>query len=146
MNADGRSLNAEPKPPIGVNRRVSAAGIRTFEWKGHELEMRIYFTPRLLMFATDTALYVDARRVARKGGFGVTETAVGSFVHEGREVRSELQVRGGLSVFTKIPYVVRLDGVTVSEGRLKLEGIAEAVSVWLCAAGLLLILLGCGMR
>jgi hypothetical protein len=56
----------------------------TMEWEVHRLELRIYFTPRLLMFAADTVLYVDGRRVARKGGFGITETAIGSFSHKGR--------------------------------------------------------------
>ncbi len=103
---------------------------QTFEWKGHELEMGIAFSPRFLMFATDTTLWVDRRLVARKGGLGITETATGTFRHEGREVRAELEVCGGLSVFTQIPYVLRLDGALVSTGRLKLGRLPAAAVVW----------------
>ena len=113
---------------------------RILEWEGHKIEMRIFFSPRLLMIATDTTLSVDGRRVARKGGLGITETAVGSFNHKGKEIRSELQVRGNRSVFTKIPYELRLDGSPVSEGKLKLEGLAAAVVVWFSVAGLLVLL------
>lgn len=113
---------------------------RTFEWQGHKLDMRIFFTPRLLMLATDTTLSVDGRLVARKCGWGITETAAGSFSHGGRDVRSELQVRGNRSVFTKIPYELRLDGVPVSTGRLKLERIGPAVMVWFSIIGVLVLL------
>lgn len=110
------------------------------EWQGRKVEMRIYFTPRLLMLATDTTLSVDGTLIARKGGIGITETAVGSFSHAGREVRAELQVRGNPSVFTRIPYVLRFDGEPVSEGRLKLGRLAPAVAAWLAMAGLLVML------
>jgi hypothetical protein len=113
---------------------------RTMEWEGRKVEMRIYFTPRLLMFATDTTLSIDGRRVARKGGFGITETAVGTFSHDGRQIKAELQVRGSPSVFTRIPYVLRFDGSPVSEGKLKLERLPVAVAVWLSLAGLLVLL------
>jgi hypothetical protein len=113
---------------------------RTMEWEGHDVEMRIFFTPRLLMLATATTLSVDGRLVARKCGWGITETAAGSFSHKGKEIRSELQVRGGRSVFTRIPYVLRLDGLPVSEGELRLEGLAAAVIVWFSVAGLLALL------
>ncbi|UCG44110.1 MAG: hypothetical protein JSU73_05740 [candidate division WOR-3 bacterium] len=113
---------------------------RTLEWEGRKIEMRIYFTPRLLMFATDTTLCVDGRRVARKGGFGITETAVGSFRHKGKEIQAELQVRGNRSVFTRIPYVLRFDGSPVSEGRLRLERVPIAAAVWLSLAGLFILL------
>lgn len=112
---------------------------RTLEWGGHDIEMRIYFSPRFLMVATDTTLTVDGRRVARKGGVGISETARGSFSHDGREVRCELEVRGNRSVFTMIPYVLRFDGQPVSEGRLRLEGLGAAVMVWLSATGLLVL-------
>jgi len=102
--------------------------------------MRIYFTPRLLMLATDTVLVVDGRRVARKGGFGLTETARGHFFHQGRQVKAELQVHGDLTVFTRIPYRLRLNGVTVSQGRLQLERLVPALAVWLTTAGLLALL------
>lgn len=113
---------------------------KTLEWEGHRIEMRIFFSPRFLMAATDTTLSVDGRLVARKGGLGLAETAAGSFNHRGKEVRSELQVHGSPSVFTRIPYVLRFDGVTVSEGKLKLGGLAVAIVVWLFAAGLLVLL------
>jgi hypothetical protein len=112
----------------------------TLEWEGHKIEMRIFFSPRFLMVATDTTLSVDGRLVARKGGLGLTETAAGSFKHKGKEIRSELQVRGNRSVFTRIPYVLRFDGLPVSEGKLKLGGLAVAVIVWLSVAGLLTLL------
>lgn len=112
----------------------------TIDWKGHRLDLRIYFTPRLLMIATDATVSVDGRLAARKGGLALAETAVGSFNHDGREVRTELKVGGRLGVFTGIPYVLRLDGLPVSEGRLRLEGIAAAVPVWLLATGLLVML------
>ena len=112
---------------------------RTIEWEGHKLDMRIFFTPRLLMLATATTLSVDGRLVARKCGWGITETAVGSFSHKGREVRSELQVRGNRSVFTRIPYVLRVDGLPVSEGRLRLESLGAAATVWLTATALLVL-------
>ena len=113
---------------------------RTLEWEGHKIEMRIYFTPRLLMLATDTTLAVDGRLVARKGGWGITETAAGWFHHKGREVKSELQVRGNRSVFTKVPYVLRLNGLPVSSGKLRLERLAPALMVWLSIVGLLVLL------
>jgi hypothetical protein len=113
---------------------------KTLEWEGHNIEMRIFFSPRFLMIATDTTLAVDGKRVARKGGLGITETATGWFDHKGREIRSELQVRGNRSVFTKIPYVLRLNGLPVSAGKLKLEGLAAAIMVWLTVAGLLVLL------
>jgi hypothetical protein len=113
---------------------------RTLEWEGHKIELRIFFTPRLAMVATDATVTVDGRRVARKGGLGLSETAVGSFNHKGREIRTELQVGGRLGVFTRIPYVLRFDGSPVSEGELKLGGIAAAATVWLCVAGLLVLL------
>jgi hypothetical protein len=113
---------------------------KTLEWEGHKIEMRIFFSPRFLMVATDTTLSVDGRLVARKGGLGITETAAGWFNHKGREIRSELQVRGSRSVFTKIPYVLRLNGLPVSAGKLKLGGLAAAIMVWLSVAGLLVLL------
>jgi hypothetical protein len=113
---------------------------KTLEWEGHRIEMRIFFSPRFLMVATDTTLSVDGRLVARKGGLGLTETAAGSFNHKGKEIRSELQVCGSRSAFTRIPYVLRLDGLPVSEGKLKLEGLAVATTVWLVTAGLLVLL------
>jgi hypothetical protein len=113
---------------------------RTLAWEGHRIELRIFFTPRLAMVATDATVTVDGRRAARKGGLGLSETAVGSFNHEGREIRVELQVGGRLGVFTRIPYVLRFDGAPVSDGELKLERIGAAVAVWLCAAGLLVLL------
>jgi hypothetical protein len=122
---------------------ASAAGrtlTRTLEWEGHSIEMRVFFSPRLLMIATDTTLSIDGRLVARKGGLGFTETAAAWFDHRGRDVWSELQVRGSPSVFTKIPYVLRFNGLPVSTGKLKLEGLAPAVVVWLTAAGLLILL------
>ena len=102
--------------------------------------MRIFFSPRLLMIATDTTLSVDGRRVARKGGLGLTETATGWFNHRGMEIRSELQVRGSRHAFTRIPYVLRLNGLPVSSGKLKLGGLATAIAVWLSVAGLLVLL------
>ncbi len=57
---------------------------RTLEWEGHKIEMRIFFTPRLLMLATETTLTVDGRLVARKGGWGITERAAGWFSHKGK--------------------------------------------------------------
>jgi hypothetical protein len=92
------------------------------------------------MIATDATVTVDGHRVARKGGLGLSETAVGGFSHNGREIRTELQVGGRLGVFTRIPYVLRFDGTIVSEGRLELGGIAAAVAVWLSVAGLLVLL------
>ena len=61
----------------------------TLEWEGHKIELRIFFTPRLVMVATDATVTVDGRRVARKGGLGLSETAVGSSNHNGREIRTE---------------------------------------------------------
>jgi len=113
---------------------------RTLEWEGRKIEMRIFFTPRLLMLATDTTLTVDGMLVARKGGWGITETAAGWFSHKGREIKSELQVRGGRRVFTRIPYVLRLNGLPVSGGKLKLGGLAAAIMVWLSLTGLLVLL------
>jgi hypothetical protein len=113
---------------------------RTLEWEGHKIGLRIFFTPRLAMVATDATVTVDGRRVARKGGLGLSETAVGSFNHNGREIRTELQVGGRLGVFTRIPYVLRFDGAPVSEGELKLERVAAAAAVWLAVAGLLVLL------
>ena len=113
---------------------------RTLEWEGHKIEMRIFFTPRLLMLATETTLTVDGRLVARKGGWGITERAAGWFSHKGREIKSELQVRGGRRVFTRIPYVLRLNGLPVNSGKLRLERLAPAIIVWLTVAGLLVLL------
>jgi hypothetical protein len=112
----------------------------TIEWEGHKIEMRIFFTPRLLMLATDTTLTVDGLLVARKGGLGITETAAGWFSHKGREIKSELQVRGGRRVFTRVPYVLRLNGLPVNSGKLKLGGLAAAIMVWLSVTGLLVLL------
>jgi hypothetical protein len=109
-------------------------------WQGRELELRIFFTPKLLMLATDTTLRVDGRLVAHKCGWGITETAKGSFSHNGRRIWSELQVRGNPSVFTKIPYELRLDGEPVSQGRLRLERLPWAALVWFSIAGLLTLL------
>jgi hypothetical protein len=113
---------------------------KTMEWEGHKIEMRIFFSPRLLMIATDTTLAVDGKLVARKGGLGLSETAAGWFDHRGGEIRSELQVRGNRTAFTRIPYVLRFNGLPVSVGRLKLEGLAAAIAVWLAVAGLLVLL------
>jgi hypothetical protein len=114
--------------------------MKTLEWEGHKIELRIFFTPRLAMVATDATVTVDGRRVARKGGLGLSETAFGSFSHKGREIRTELKVGGRLGVFTKIPYVLRFDGLPVSGGKLELGGVAAAVAVWLSVAGLLVLL------
>jgi hypothetical protein len=114
--------------------------IKTLEWEGRKIELRIFFTPRLAMIATDATVAVDGRRVARKGGLGLSETAVGSFNHNGRQIRTELQVGGRLGVFTRIPYVLCFDGAPVSEGELQLEQVAAAATVWLCVAGLLVLL------
>jgi hypothetical protein len=114
--------------------------IKTLEWEGRRIEMRIFFTPRLLMLATDTTLTVDGLLVARKGGWGITETAAGWFSHKGREIKSELQVRGSRRVFTRIPYVLRLNGLPVNAGKLKIERLAPAIMVWLSVAGLLVLL------
>lgn len=113
---------------------------KNLEWEGHKIELRIFFAPRLAMVATDATVTVDGRRVARKGGLGLSETAVGSFNHKGREIRTELQVGGRLGVFTRIPYVLRFDGSPVSEGKLELGGLAAAIMVWLSVAGLLVLL------
>ena len=110
------------------------------EWEGHKIELRIFFTPRLAMVATDATVTVDGRLVARKGGLGLSETAVGSFNHCGREIRAELRVGGRLGVLTRIPYVLRFNGLPVSEGKLKLGGLAAAVMVWLSVVGLLVLL------
>jgi hypothetical protein len=112
----------------------------TIGWEGRNIELRIYFTPRLAMLATDATVTVDGWRVARKGGWGLSETAVGSFNHNGREIRTELRVGGRLGVFTRIPYVLRLDGSPISEGTLDLERVAPAAAVWLSVAGLLVLL------
>lgn len=121
---------------------ASRRRITTLDWHGHRLELRIAFSPRFLMFATDTMLYVDGRRIARKGGLGITETAAGRFLHDGRQIRAELQVCGGPRVLTAIPYFLRLDGRTVGAGRLRLERLAPAIAVWLALAGLLILLAG----
>jgi hypothetical protein len=111
----------------------------TMDWQGRELKLRICFSPRFLMFATDTTLTVDGRLVARKGGLGITETAKGSFSHNGKRIWSELQVRGNPLVFTRIPYELRFNGLQVSKGRLRLERLGAAAIVWLTLAGLLLL-------
>ncbi|MEO0078576.1 MAG: hypothetical protein ABIK86_06230 [candidate division WOR-3 bacterium] len=113
---------------------------QVLEWGGHEVEMEIAFSPRFLMFATDTSLWVDRKLVARKGGLGVCETAVGYFEHGGRKVRAELKVCGGLSVFTQIPYVLRFDEQVVKQGKLKLGRLGAAVWVWVLVLAFLCVL------
>jgi hypothetical protein len=112
----------------------------TLHWEGREVELRIFFTPRLAMVATDATVAVDGKRVARKGGVALAETATGSFSHQGREVRTELTVGGKLGVFTRIPYTLKFDGAEVSAGTLRLEGVAPAVLSWLMVLGLLALL------
>lgn len=109
----------------------------TVYWEGRKLELQIFFSWRFLMFATDTVLSVDGQEVARKGGIGVSETAIGYFHHQGSTVRAELQVKGGIKVFTMIPYTLRLDGTEVSSGQLRLERLPAAIAFWSILAGLL---------
>ncbi len=93
--------------------------------------MRTCISGRYLYFATETSLTVDGRLIGTSGGFRLTESASGSFAgRDGVEHPIELQVSAGLFTLTHLVYVLRIDGIVISKGELKIERLALTISAY----------------
>ena len=114
----------------------------TVTWQGSNLELQAHISGSYLFLASETSLTVDSRRVARSGGFRFTESASGRFTgRDGLEHAIELQTMAGPFTLTLVPYVVRVDGIVISQGSLVLEGIALAFVAYGLVIGLVIIVL-----
>jgi hypothetical protein len=96
-------------------------------WNGSHIEMWAQISGRYMYLAAETSLSVDGRVVGTTGGFNFTESASGSFTgRDGAEHAVELQVSAGLFTLTHASYVLRVDGIVVSQGSLALERLGLA--------------------
>jgi len=90
-------------------------------WEGHQIEIVCRLSGKYLLLATENIVKVDGSEVARSGGFSFTDLAIGSFQHNNDRVQIELST--GAAAFTT-KYVLRVNGIIISQGRLGIENIA----------------------
>jgi hypothetical protein len=103
----------------------------TIEWEGHKIEMKCFLSPKYLMTATESVLFVDGNKVGNTGGFHFTESAIGDFLHNGKSTKIELEIRGGIFTLSNVDYVLRIAGVPISYGKLNIERIGLGCLFWI---------------
>ncbi len=94
------------------------------EWEGHQIEIIDRFLPSHLFISGETIIKVDGREIADYDDMtSATEewNTIGSFEHSGKKVYVELESRSALLGIGYPDYVLKIDGVAIHSGKLKVE-------------------------
>lgn len=92
-----------------------------FQWEGHSIIIHTQPSSKYLWMATETVARVDGIEIGRSGGFGFTETLIGTFPHGDRSSELALELKVDLITFASIPYKLAVDGEVISQGRLQID-------------------------
>lgn len=116
------------------------------DYRGTPIEIRCALSPRYLFTATETEVFVGGKLIARSGGYGFTESAVGTFADSaGTSHQIEVQSNFGLFTITTCNIVIRVDGLVLSQGSLSIgnqAGCLLPIMLFVFSAAALLILVG----
>jgi hypothetical protein len=92
-----------------------------FQWQGHNIQINTRPSPKYLWLATETVVKVDGEEIGHSGGFGFTETLIGTFPDNDHSSELALEMKVDLITLASIPYKLVVDGEIISQGRLEID-------------------------
>jgi hypothetical protein len=90
------------------------------EWNGIPIKVEVRLIPRLLWTTASIDVYIGGECILPSGGqLKATGSCRGTFVQSGETHQVELS--WGVGVLGSFPFILRIDGVTISESRVRVE-------------------------